>query len=134
MKKRAPESDIHKAYRQQLQHKRSAVLATLGIKFDTLARMGRVAEEDQAQITHDEFVSLHLNSLDYLQLRLVDEALDRLDSGDYGICLSCEEPIPPKRLHALPWARYCIPCQENAGAVMDREERETARALGLRDN
>ena len=108
-------------YRQQLMDKRSNVLATLGVKFDTLARMGRVAEEDQAQITHDEFVSLHLNSIDYLQLRLVDEALDRLSSGDYGTCMACEEPIPAKRLRALPWARYCIACQETVGAQMDRD-------------
>jgi DnaK suppressor protein len=121
MKKRGPISDTNETYRQQLLEKRSDVLAALGIKFDTVARMGRVAEDDQAQITHDEFVSLHLNSLDYLQLRLVDEALDRLDSGDYGICLACEEPIPVKRLRALPWARYCIPCQESSGAEMDRE-------------
>ena len=128
MKKRGPISDTNEAYRQQLLEKRSDVLAALGIKFDTVARMGRVAEDDQAQITHDEFVSLHLNSLDYLQLRLVDEALDRLDSGDYGICLVCEEPIPVKRLRALPWARYCIPCQESAGAEIDREWSETQSA------
>lgn len=113
------------AYRQMLQDKRADVLATLGVKFDTLARMGRVAEEDQAQITHDEFVSLRLNSIDYLQLRLVDEALDRLSSGDYGVCQACEEPIPAKRLHALPWARYCIACQETAGTQMDRDWAET---------
>ena len=120
MKKQAPAAAANETYRQQLLNKRADVLATLGTKFDTLARMGRVAEEDQAQITHDEFVSLHLNSIDYLQLRLVDEALDRLKSGDYGICQSCEEPIPPKRLRALPWARYCISCQEATGAQMDR--------------
>ncbi len=108
-------------HRAKLLQKRADVLSTLGTKFDTLARMGRVAEEDQAQITHDEFVSLRLNSLDYVQLRLVNEALDRLDSGDYGICLSCEEPIPAKRLAAVPWARYCVPCQEMIGV-----EREPA--------
>ena len=108
-------------YRHQLLEKRSNVMAALGVKFDTLARMGRVAEEDQAQITHDEFVSLHLNSIDYLQLRLVEEALDRLNSGDYGVCLACEEPIPAKRLRALPWARYCISCQETVGTNMDRD-------------
>ena len=112
-------------YRQMLQDKRADVVATLGVKFDTLARMGRVAEEDQAQITHDEFVSLRLNSIDYLQLRLVDEALDRLSSGDYGVCQACEEPIPAKRLHALPWARYCITCQETVGTQMDRDWAET---------
>lgn len=113
------------AYRQMLLDKRSDVLATLGVKFDTLARMGRVAEEDQAQITHDEFVSLRLNSIDYVQLRLVNEALDRLRSGDYGVCQACEEPIPAKRLRALPWARYCITCQETVGTQMDRDWAET---------
>ena len=135
MKKRAQVMDVNEDYRQQLIDKRTAVLATLGIKFDTLARMGRVNEEDQAQLTHDEFVSLHLNSMDYTQLRLVDEALDRLSSGDYGVCLACEEPIPAKRLRALPWARYCVPCQETAGAAIDREgtEAHVRAPVGLRD-
>lgn len=108
-------------YRRRLLDKRTEVLSGLGIKFDTLARMGRVAEEDQAQISHDEFVSLHINSLDYAELRLVDEALDRLDSGDYGICLACEQPIPAKRLRALSWARYCVKCQDSVGMDLDRE-------------
>ncbi|SPE41089.1 Transcriptional regulator, TraR/DksA family (modular protein) [Candidatus Sulfopaludibacter sp. SbA3] len=115
-------NDIH---RQRLLQKRQEVLCGLGVKFDTLARMGRVAEDDQAQISHDEFVSLHLNSLDYGQLRLIEEALDRLTSGDYGICLCCEEPIAAKRLAALPWARYCVSCQEREGAQMDRNWDET---------
>src|ERR1035441_7853048 len=58
-------------YREMLLAKRHDVLAGLGFKFDTLARMGRVAEEDQAQISHDEFVSLRVRSLDYTPLRLV---------------------------------------------------------------
>src|SRR6266498_999892 len=91
-------------YQQMLLEKRERVMAGLGIKFDTMAKMGRVAEEDQAQMSHDEFVSLHLNSLDYVQLRLIEEALDRIESGDYGVCQSCEETIPEKRLLALPWA------------------------------
>ena len=107
-------------YEQMLLAKREQVMAGLGIKFDTIAKMGRVAEEDQAQMSHDEFVSLHLNSLDYGQLRLIEEALDRIHSGDYGVCLACEEPIPAKRLQALPWARYCVTCQEEAGASQDR--------------
>ena len=123
--KSAEPKDPNSIYRQMLVARRQEVMAGLGIKFDTLAKMGRVAEEDQAQISHDEFVSLHLNSLDYLQLRLVNQALDRLESGDYGVCLSCEEPIPAKRLRALPWARYCVPCQETA---VEETERETADA------
>ena len=134
MKKRTPTAtvvDTNETYRQQLIEKRAEVLSAMGIKFDTLARLGRVGEEDQAQITHDEFVSLRLNSMDYGQLRLVDEALDRLESGDYGVCLSCEEPIPAKRLRAVPWARYCVPCQEAVNARGQFEDvAESPRANG----
>src|ERR1035441_8007113 len=105
--------------REKLIEKRASVLSGLGTRFDTMARMGRVAEDDQAQISHDEFVSLRMNGLDYGQLRQVDEALDRLDAGDYGICLACDEPIAEKRLFALPWARYCVTCQENVGLETD---------------
>lgn len=121
MKKGTTVRESHDEYRQQLLAKRSQVMVGLGFKFDTLARMGRVAEEDQAQISHDEFVSLRLNSLDYAQLRLVEEALDRLDSGDYAICMACEQAIPPKRLRVVPWARYCVKCQETVGMQMDQE-------------
>jgi DnaK suppressor protein len=121
MKKPAPAPNHNQAYKESLLKKREAVLSGLGTKFDTLARMGRLAEEDQAQMSQDEFVSLHLNSLDYVQLRLVEEALDRLRAGDYGICLSCEEPIPAKRLQALPWARCCVTCQDLAASDMNQE-------------
>src|SRR6185437_11793063 len=107
------------AYRKVLLEKRQQVMTGLGSKFDTLAKMGRVAEEDQAQMSHDEFISLRLNSLDYAQLRLIQEALDRIEAGDYGICLACEEPIPAKRLQALPWARYCVGCQQTMNSLQD---------------
>jgi len=122
MKRSVLVRDSSATYRKMLLEKRAEVMSGLGMKFDTLARMGRVAEDDQAQFLNDESVSLHLNILDYAQLRLIEEALDRLNSGDYGICLSCDEPIPPKRLQAVSWARYCVRCQE-AGA--EREWNET---------
>ena len=121
MKKSAPVHESSESYREMLLDKRAEVLSGLGIKFDTLSRTERVGEEDQAQISHDEFVSLHLNGMDYAQLRLVEEALDRMESGDYGICLSCDEPIPAKRLRVLSWARYCVRCQEAVGAGAERE-------------
>ena len=121
MKKIAAAADNKATYLESLLGKRKQVMSGLGVKFDTLANMGRVAEDDQAQLSHDEFVSLRLNRLDYVQLRLIEEALDRLESGDYGACLACEEPIAEKRLRALPWARYCVTCQECNGAELERE-------------
>ena len=125
------EKDPNSGYRQVLIAKREQVMAGLGIKFDTMANMGRVAEEDQAQMSHDEFVSLHINSLDYVQLRLIEEALDRIHSGDYGICLSCEQPIPSKRLQALPWARYCVTCQDEVGVLQERQVLEDRPRLNF---
>ena len=47
-------------------------------------------------------------------LRNVRAALRRIEDGSFGICMHCEEEISPKRLVALPWAPYCIQCQEQA--------------------
>ncbi len=43
---------------------------------------------------------------------LVSDALERAGRETYGLCGACEQRISPKRLAALPWARYCISCQE----------------------
>src|ERR687886_937425 len=47
-------------------------------------------------------------------LRNVRSALRRIDDGSFGICLHCEEEISPKRIAAVPWAPFCIQCQEQA--------------------
>jgi len=41
----------------------------------------------------------------------IEAALDKMRSGSYGECESCEEPIGPRRLDAIPWARLCVACQ-----------------------
>lgn len=45
-------------------------------------------------------------------LKEVQGALARVEDDTFGICLRCEEEIPEKRLKALPWAAYCVSCQE----------------------
>lgn len=45
-------------------------------------------------------------------IRQVSEALERVDSGSYGLCLRCGEPVSAKRLTALPWVELCSDCQE----------------------
>lgn len=45
-------------------------------------------------------------------LKEVHAALKRVDDGSYGVCLRCEEEIPEKRMKAVPWAAYCVGCQE----------------------
>jgi DnaK suppressor protein len=50
------------------------------------------------------------------QLRDVERALAKLDSGDYGICEICGKQIPDERLEARPAARYCIEDQAKVEA------------------
>lgn len=52
-------------------------------------------------------------------LRNVRAALRRINEGAYGVCLHCEEDINPKRLNAVPWAPFCIQCQELADRNRD---------------
>lgn len=47
-------------------------------------------------------------------LREVRAALGRIADGSYGACLHCDEEISLKRLKAVPWATFCIACQEQA--------------------
>jgi DnaK suppressor protein len=47
-----------------------------------------------------------------VKLTLIDEALLRIKDDEYGQCQNCEKPINPKRLAAIPWARYCLDCQQ----------------------
>jgi RNA polymerase-binding transcription factor len=46
------------------------------------------------------------------RLKAIDFAFDRLEHGRYGICAQCGEQIPVQRLEALPFAGYCVDCQE----------------------
>ncbi len=46
------------------------------------------------------------------ELREIDNALERIAGGTYGECEACGAPIAPARLKALPWARFCLACQE----------------------
>src|SRR5580658_3132899 len=72
---------------------------------------------DLSQQSHEEWLFLNRNNLEKTLLREVEEALARVKDGTYGICAECEEPISPKRLQALPWAKFCVRCQEILGAM-----------------
>ena len=70
---------------------------------------------DLARQSHDEWVFLNQNARYSNLMRQVEEALERIEDGTYKHCAACAQPIPPKRLEAVPWAKYCVPCQENQG-------------------
>jgi len=68
---------------------------------------------DTADGYYQEF-NLELLERDQSTLREVDEALERIENGSFGLCEGCEEPIARERLKAMPHARNCIECQREA--------------------
>ena len=67
---------------------------------------------DLAVRNYSKNVMLAVSENESRQLALVDEALLRVEDDEYGVCQNCEKDINPKRLAAIPWARYCLSCQE----------------------
>ena len=67
---------------------------------------------DLAVRNYSKNVMLAVSENESRQLMLIDEALLRIEDDEYGECLNCEKEIQPKRLAAIPWARYCLNCQE----------------------
>lgn len=104
-------------YRTMLLNKKAELVSQLRIKVETAANRIGGGDEDQARAEYDTFVSLRIGSLAYRQLRMVNAALERLETGDYGSCLACGEEIAARRLAAVPWASCCLECQERAGSM-----------------
>ncbi len=80
---------------------------------------GREADEEATQDIADKAANSYTKEFLFHQsddhrriLQLVNEALERLKSGSYGLCVACHEEVETKRLEAVPWARHCIECQE----------------------
>jgi RNA polymerase-binding protein DksA len=56
--------------------------------------------------------SLELFLYEQELLKAIDQALDRIQEGTYGICAVCSRPINPRRLLAVPNAKLCLNCQQ----------------------
>ena len=65
---------------------------------------------DEASTIYNKQLLLSLNENERIRLQEVDDALDRIENGTYGICEECGGPISIKRLEVRPVAKYCVPC------------------------
>jgi DnaK suppressor protein len=112
-----------------LRDTRRQLTMLLGLREET--KVERTADEmDQIQAAESRELAARSLDIHARQLRLVDEALDRIKEGDYGLCLDCEEQIGLKRLRAVPWAQRCLRCQEaseRGGAGDSRSDLELLR-------
>lgn len=103
------------ALRERLEAKRQDIL-------DMYKRDLKVGQEtsddgtedivDRANNAYHRELMFSLSDGERQLLLQVQEALKRFDAGTFGACVHCGESIAMPRLQAVPWARYCIDCQE----------------------
>lgn len=104
----------YRAIRSNLQKRHQAILAKITGE-QPLPSSDDVTRGDSLDIAssaRDREITFMLKSRELDELRAVEDAMERIDREDYGVCASCEDPIELKRLEAIPWARFCRSCQE----------------------
>ena len=99
------------AIRATLDAERVRLVAELGEAIQAPGQMTYGSQAAAASQVFEQQRDLALRDRAIQQLELVDAALHRLDTGTFGVCQRCGEPIAEGRLEALPWAAHCIGCQ-----------------------
>jgi DnaK suppressor protein len=69
----------------------------------------------------------------YKQLKEIEDALERLKTGEYGMCEECGEPIPEQRLRLFPAARLCVRCQEDYDQLEKLKDNQAMRGGAWRE-
>jgi DnaK suppressor protein len=82
---------------------------------------------DEVQLMGARELAIRNLDRDSNMLRQIHRALSRIANSTYGVCLHCEEDILPKRMAAVPWAAFCIKCQEQ----IDRREIESDETIEM---
>lgn len=112
---------ISDTFEQQLLQMRGEVLAQ--IRAQRGGQLGRAQAAAQARETQSDDwatanaerdLSIALEERESAELIAIDEALQRVVDGSYGLCLDCGVNIPTARLHANPVAMRCVACQEKS--------------------
>jgi DnaK suppressor protein len=106
-------------YREALLHKKQELTGGSGVRplqatMENNSRQGDMA--DQASGNNEVHIALKLRQTDAKILQAIEEALQRIEKGTYGICRDCGNPIADARLTAIPWTRVCIDCKEKQKA------------------
>ena len=77
---------------------------------------GEVELEEEAVDLEETDVEQAILDNERALLVEVQQALARIDNGTYGMCSNCGQPIPEKRLEAIPWATLCVTCESKPGS------------------
>ncbi|HXG31819.1 MAG TPA: TraR/DksA family transcriptional regulator [Bryobacteraceae bacterium] len=107
---------------KQILEEKQAELAKVLRKREGIAIEKAADALDEVQFAAERELAIRNLDRESQLFRQVRAALRRIDEGTFGICVHCDEEISPKRLQAVPWAAYCLKCQEIADRQQERGE------------
>ena len=109
--------DRFEALRERLQSQRQEILDM----YKQDVRAGQESADDgtedivdRANNAYNRELMFSLSDAERQTLLQIENALGRMEDGAYGRCANCGQTINVLRLEAVPWARFCIDCQELA--------------------
>ena len=102
-----------KVYRTLLLKKRDEILASTRREPEALSASVQSPDAVEFAVkTVEQDVTVVTANLRSRMLKEIERALARCAGGTYGVCEGCGDDISNNRLKAIPWARYCVTCQE----------------------
>ena len=116
-----------RVYRDRLLERRESLFSQVTEAEMSSRERDLEATQDPADMAANAYTKellISMSANDRRLLELIDEALARVEKGEYGECVNCGEPVQEKRLDAVPWARYCLKCQDlqERGLLNEDEE------------
>ena len=100
--------------KEELLRRRDELLKEVSDSYETCRELGQDGVADIGDMSANAYsreMLFNLSETQRQQIRDIDAALERIEAGEYGICLQCGEAIAPRRLEVRPFSRYCIDCK-----------------------
>lgn len=113
--------------RQNLVQRRDALRRALAGDLSSLRKLDSQSSGDMLDAALDQAqdeINSQLAEVESRELTQIEKALERMQSGQYGVCEVCNNKIKLERLKALPYATLCIDCQremEREGSTMSSD-------------
>jgi DnaK suppressor protein len=93
---------------------RAELLREVSESYATCRELGQDGVADIGDMSANAYsrdVLFNLSETQRQQILDIDAALERINTGEYGICMQCGDEIAPRRLEVRPFSRYCIECK-----------------------
>jgi DnaK suppressor protein len=100
--------------KEELLKQRRELLREVSNSYETCREIGQDGVPDigdMSSVAYSREVLFNLSETQRRRIHDINVALEQIEKGEYGICMSCGEEISPRRMAVRPFSRYCIECK-----------------------